>query len=36
MAILDQLGQHDVHEDVDRAHESAGRPEPKAADWFAL
>jgi hypothetical protein len=32
VAVFDQLGQHDVHEDVERAHESTRRSEPKTTD----
>lgn len=30
MAVFDQLGQHDMHDDVELAHEPTWRTEPKA------
>lgn len=32
MAVFNQLGQHDVHEDVEPAHESTRRPKPETTD----
>lgn len=34
MLIFDQLGQDDVHKDVEPAHESIRRSEPEATDWL--
>lgn len=36
MMVFNQLGQDDVHEDVEPAHETTRRSEPEATDWLTF